>query len=136
MPSEKIAFLFPYNGTGGSDSIPPPLLAYDCEDFPTDFDMNAGIFFIGLHHKKPYYLEVQILRDDQIDFSPVSSRKGLWIRPTDTQGHEEDIAASIDITMMKCRFEEPGSYFISAKLLLDQEPIHENRAYFRVSKAI
>lgn len=135
MSSEKIAFLFPFNEAGGEESIPAPLLAYDVEEFPTDLDMSAGIFFIGLRHKHPYYLELQVLRSKGDEEIPVSAKRGIWIRPNDTLGHDDDIAASVDINMLKCRFDEPGSYFISASLLVDQVPIHSNRAYFRVSKA-
>lgn len=136
MHSEKIAFLFPYNGSGGEKSIPSPLLAYDCDEFPTEFEMHAGVFFVGLHHKKPYYLEVQIVRDENGELYPVSAKRGLWLRLSDPKGHLNDIAASVDLAMMKCKFDEPGSYCIHANLLLDQAVIHENKAYFRVSKAI
>lgn len=135
MSTEKIAFLFPFKEAGGGESIPSPLLAYDIEEFPADIDMSAGIFFIGLQHKTPYYLELQVLRSQGNDESPVSAKRGLWIRPSDTLGYEDDIAASIDIDLLKCRFDEPGSYFICASLLVDQKPIHSNRAYFKVSKA-
>lgn len=134
MNSEKIAFLFPFKGETGEDKIPPPLLAFDCEVFPTDIDMNAGVFFIGLHREKPYYLEVQIFRVAEPEDVPVSVKRGIWIRSKDSLGKENDIAASIDLTISKCRFDEPGSYFINASLLSDQQSIHTNRAYFRVSQ--
>lgn len=135
MSHEKIAFLFPYNGKAGGDNIPPPLLAYDCEEFPTEFDLNAGVFFIGLQHKKPYYLEVQVFISGDSGDIPVSQKRGFWVRASDSQGHEADIAASIDISLLKCKFESEGAYFIEASLLIDETPVHKNKAYFRVSKA-
>lgn len=135
MNSEKIAFLFPFNGTTGGEQIPPPLLAFDCEEFPAEIDINAGVFFIGLHNKTPYYLDVQIFRASGEQDIPVSIKRGLWIRPNDSLGKGDDIAASIDLTIKKCKFDEPGSYFINASLLVDQNPIHTNKAYFRVSQA-
>lgn len=135
MSSEKIAFLFPFNGVGGGDSIPAPLLAYDIEEFPTEIDLNAGVFFIGLHHKKPYYLQLQVLKSDGNEDIAVSAKRGLWIRPNDTLGHDDDIAASVDISLLRCKFNEPGSYFIFAELIVEQETIHTNKAYFKVSKA-
>jgi len=135
MSQEKIAFLFPYNGRSGEDKIPPPLLAYDCEEFPSEFDLNAGVFFIGLQHNKPYYLEFQVLMDGGGTNIPVSQKRGVWVRASDSQGRETDIAASIDISLLRCRFEREGSYFIDAALLVDETPIHSNKAFFRVSKA-
>ncbi|MBD8181648.1 hypothetical protein IFU25_08025 [Pantoea agglomerans] len=135
VPQEKIAFLFPYNGEAGKENIPPPLLAYDCEELPSEFDLNAGVFFIGLQHKNPYYLEVQVFIAGDNEDAPVSEKRGVWVRVSDSQGHETDIAASIDISLLKCRFEIGGSYFIEATLLIDETPVHKNRAYFRVSKA-
>jgi len=135
MAHEKIAFLFPYNGETGKRDIPPPLLAYDCEEFPSEFDMSAGVFFIGLQHKKPYYLEVQVLRSEDEGDIPISPKRGMWVRLSDPDGRTTDIAASIDISLLKCRFDKQGSYYIDATLLEDELPIHSNKAYFRVSKA-
>lgn len=135
MSTEKIAFLFPFKEPSDGGSIPAPLLAYDMEEFPADINMSAGVFFIGLQHKKPYYLEIQVFRTQGDEEIEISVKRGLWIRPSDTLGHEDDIAASIDINLLKCRFDKPGSYFISASLVVDQNTIHSNRAYFRVSKA-
>lgn len=133
MRPEKIAFLFPFKWIHDG-TAPPPLLAYDFEELPADIYMNAGVFFVGLQNRKPYYLEVQVFRSQGDKEIQVSERKNLSIMPGDRFAHEEEIAASIDISQLKCRFEEPGSYFISASLFDEEEWIHSNKAYFRVSK--
>lgn len=135
MNTEKIAFLFPYSEEGGKDKIPSPLLAFDCEEFPTEIDLHAGIFFIGLEHKKPYFLEVQILLSEEDKDREISVKKGVWVRANDSQGKETDIAASVDICLKKCKFIKAGSYFLEATLFVEKEKMHSNRAYFRVSSA-
>jgi len=133
MNTEKIAFLFPYSEEGGKDKIPSPLLAFDCEEFPAELDLHAGIFFIGLVHKKPYFLELQVLRHSDEQDEAISPKKGVWVRANDSQGKEFDIAASVDICLRKCIFTKSGSYFLEATLFIEKEKIHSNRAYFRVS---
>jgi len=139
MSVEKIAFLFPTKekGAGSPEKSPrQPLLVLDCEEFPTVTDIFITVFFIGLKHEKPYYLQLEMFHEGESTDHSVSSLAGTHLRAKDNLSHEDDIAASLDLRLDNSTFMVPGNYYIQATLLHDQVKLHENRAYLKVSEAI
>ncbi|MFV8801328.1 hypothetical protein ACNSO8_22370 [Yersinia sp. LJYL362] len=136
MINAKIAFLFPHaDDRSLSSGAKSPLLAFDFDEFPTTYDMDVSVFLVGMTHDQAYYLSVQMYKCGQDADISISEKKGIWVRAKDTQGKPNDIAASIDLKIENCQFETEGTYFIEAELSIDQKVIHQNSAYFKVSKA-
>lgn len=134
MSTERIAFMFPVNvtehGTKGT-----PFLVFDVDSLPVNMDVVFRIFMVGLTAGKPYKLTSQIcLEGPQGIETSISGSRSVNITASDSQGHPEDLAASVDLTFHKCQFLEPGNYFLQSVLASDSEELNDAKCYFKVSK--
>ncbi|OTA15412.1 hypothetical protein Xbed_03588 [Xenorhabdus beddingii] len=129
MSNEKIAFIHPYN----PDSDEQPLLVFDCEELPFIVDFHFKVFMINLKHDEPYYIQSQLFRIADSNQIEVCDKKGFWMKTEDTQGKPNDIAASIRLSFLKAKLSYEGTYFVKVGILVNNEEIDKNEAYFKVS---
>lgn len=127
MTKELIAYVMPIN-TDGPDNT-TPLLVYDVDTFPVVEDFHFTVFMLGLTEGDPYWISAQL----SLDGEPLHKEVGVWVRAKLKFGSPDDVAASINMHFDNCKFERKGNYRILVKLLKDNEVIHQNEAYFRVS---
>ncbi|CZX86557.1 hypothetical protein ABFP18_002618 [Enterobacter hormaechei] len=128
MTKERIAYVMPIN-TDDPDNA-TPLLVYDVDELPIVEDLHFSVFMLGLTEGEPYWLDAQILFNDM----PIHKPTGVWVRAKLKFGNPDDVAASINMHFEKCIFERQGNYLIKVSLRKDGEVLHENGAYFRISK--
>ncbi|CBJ80364.1 hypothetical protein XBJ2_2580034 [Xenorhabdus bovienii str. Jollieti] len=129
MNNERIAFIHPYN----PDSDEQPLLVFECEELPFIVDFHFKVFMINLKHDEPYYIQSQLFRVTDSNQTEVCDKKGFWMKTEDTQGKPDDIAASIRLSFLKSMFSYEGTYFVRTGILVNNEEIDGNEAYFKVS---
>lgn len=127
MTKELIAYVMPVNIDDPSNTV--PLLVYNVDTLPIVEDFHFTVFMLGLIEGEPYWLSAQLSLDDE----PMHEETGIWVRAKLKYGNPDDVAASINMHLDRCKFEKQGNYRIQVKLLKNNHVIHQNEAYFRVS---